>query len=152
MPTPRRSYTSGFKEANKVLQELGPAVQKKVLRGAVREGGQVWLKAVKAAAPRSAPGERSEASKQYGRLQTNLRLQFLRKVPKTAVGIRVWTRDAFWGFFLEFGTAFISARPWFRPAIDRTGDKALQVMGEAIGRGIEQTANWLRRKYPVKKK
>jgi len=41
---------------------------------------------------------------------------------------------------LEFGTSIMSARPFFRPAFERTKIAALQEIGNKLGKGIEDRA------------
>ncbi len=49
-------------------------------------------------------------------------------------------RASFYGMFLEFGTAFIVARPWLTPALEQTQEEALKVSAEIVGKGLEQIA------------
>lgn len=45
------------------------------------------------------------------------------------------SRDGFYGYFLEHGTIYAAAYPWFRPAIDATRQSATA----AVRREVEQT-------------
>jgi len=145
-------HTSGFREAEAILRRMGPRVEHRVLQNATMAGARVMGKNVKADAPRSAKGKRSKASETYKRLFQNIKvkpLRYLRK-RKGVRGARVSTGNAFWGMFLEFGTRFISARPWFRPAISKSVDSAVNKMKEILGRGIDREAGKLAKEYGVK--
>lgn len=141
----RLSRVVGLDEARRALKQLPDKVQRRVLRGATAAGARAMAKAVKDAAPVET-GEQSNASKQYGRLKDNVRVIRLRRgYPDTTAAYRVDTGKAFWGMFLEFGTRLISARPWFRPAVDASGDKALNTIKERLASGVAREAEKLGR-------
>jgi HK97 gp10 family phage protein len=134
---------TGLNEARNLLKVLPDRTQKRVLNGAVRAGATVLRKEIKAAAPVDAD-KRSPASEKYGRLKDNIRVLRLKfGVPKTSAMYRVDTGRAFWGYFLEFGTRFIAARAWFRPAVDANFDRAVNQMKERLASGIEREAEKL---------
>lgn len=145
-----KKYVSGFAEADKVLRQLPIAVETRVLQKSVNAGARVWRDSAKASAPRGS-GKQSPSSKRYKRLFQNIKTQVLKSVKaKGRRGARVYTKDAFWGVFLEFGTRYIAARPWFRPAIEGSKDQAAKAMRDQLGKGIEQEAVKLARKNKVK--
>ena len=136
-------HIKGFAEAEKLLRQLPQNVENRVLQAATMAGAREMRKAVKANAP-IGTGERSPASKQYKRLSQNIKAQALKSVrQKGRRGARVYTGNAFWGLFLEFGTRFISARPWFRPAIIQSQAAAIDKLKQALGRGVEREAKKL---------
>lgn len=47
-------------------------------------------------------------------------------------------KSGFYGFFLEYGTSKMSARPWFRPAVDRTIRPASLAVGREFARQFER--------------
>ena len=137
MATP---HIKGFKELDRLLQQLPSRVESRVLQAATQAGARVIAKEVKANAPVGS-GKQSPASKLYKRLSQNIKVQALKNVrAKGRRGSRVFTGQAFWGLFLEFGTRYIAARPWFRPAIDRGVPGAIKKLKESLGRGIEREA------------
>lgn len=143
-------HVSGFREADRLLRELGPTVENRVLQSATMAGARVLAKSVKANAPKGTL-KQSPSSKKYGRLTNNIKTQVLRIAKKKGRrGARVSTGNAFWSQFLEFGTRRMSARPFFRPAIDQALDPALVKLREFLGRGIEREAAKLARKNGVK--
>ncbi len=143
-------HVSGFREMDLLLRQLGPKIESRVLQNSTSAGARVMAKEVKANAPKGS-GKQSAASKRYGRLLKNIRVQVLR-IAKTKGrrGARVDTGQGFWGLFLEFGTRFIRAQPWFRPAIDRSLNAALLKLRQIMGRGIEREAVKLARLNGVK--
>lgn len=143
-------HVSGFREMDILLRQLGPKIESRVLQNATSAGARIMAKEVKANAPKGS-GKQSAASKRYGRLEKNIRVQVLRIAKaKGRRGARVDTGDGFWGLFLEFGTRFIRAQPWFRPAIDRSQNAAINKLKKTMGRGIEREAAKLARAGGVK--
>lgn len=136
------SKLTGFDEARKLLESLPINLEKKVLQDAVNSALREARKDIAAAAPRSE--DQSERSKKYGRLSRNIRVQKLKKVKRNERGARVHTGNAFWGLFIEFGTRYIAARPWFAPAFRKAQDKMIKTVAEKIGEGIESEARGLR--------
>ena len=135
----------GFKELDRLLQQLPHKVENRVLQAATQAGARVIGKEVRANAPVGS-GKRSPASSEYGRLSKNIKVQALKSVrAKGRRGSRIFTGKAFWGMFLEFGTRHIAARPWFRPAIDRAVPSAIKKLQVALGRGIEREAKKMAR-------
>lgn len=43
---------------------------------------------------------------------------------------------AFWGYFLEYGTNKMNAKPWLRPAFDATKNKVLDIFDKEINKKI----------------
>jgi len=146
-----RQYVSGFNEVAKILKELPRAAESRVLQASTQAGARALAKEVKANAPRHT-GKRSQASKQYGTLFRNIKVQPLRwaRRRRNIRGSRVYTGNAFWGVFLELGTRFITAKPWFRPAISTGSDAALNAIKSALGRGVDREAAKLAQKYRTK--
>ena len=134
----------GFRELDLLLQKLPQRIENKVLQASTTAGARAMAKEVKAAAPVGA-GKQSPASKQYKRLKQNIKVAPLRIArQKGRRGSRIYTGNAFWGMFLEFGTRFIAARPWFRPAIERSQGAGIKELREGIARGIDREARKLR--------
>lgn len=138
-----KKYVNGFGEAALLLKELPSRVENRVLQQATTKAARVIAREVRASAPKG-KGEQSPSSQKYGRLSRNIGVQALRKAKRRGQrGSRVWTKNAFWALFLEFGTKFIQPRPWFRPAVDRSKDKATEVLAEELAIGIDREARKL---------
>jgi HK97 gp10 family phage protein len=142
----RVSRVEGLSELNKVLQQLPDTVERRVLQNAVNAGGRVILRAVKAVAPRH-QGKQSAASKRYGTIVRNLRLQTLSRVRKGMRGTRVWTKDAFWSVFFERGTKRQPARPFAEPAFEQVAGQAVQAVHDKLLEGVEKEASKLAGSY-----
>jgi HK97 gp10 family phage protein len=54
------------------------------------------------------------------------------------------TSAPWYGHFLEFGTRFISARPFLRPAFFSKQGEALEVFRRKLGEGIDKQLSRLR--------
>lgn len=162
----RGSTLSGFRELRELLRQLPDAVQRRVSRNAVYAAGIVWRDATRAAAPKGdAP---SQASAQFGSLRINVNIHRWRRTRKKGLaGASVSTNNAFWGYFLEYGTGpyFIGPgnrskgaaaktklrpKPWFRPAIDANAGRALEALRGRMARGIATEAQRLATRYRVK--
>lgn len=101
---------------HRLLKQLPVAVEKRVLQKSTLEATRKAVRPlVQQAAPRGA--EPSQMSAKYGRLYKNIKVARLRRVKRGTKGARIDTGKAFWGVFIEKGTRYIAAKPWFAPAI-----------------------------------
>lgn len=145
-----RQFVHGFKEADKLLAQLPQNIEHRVLQKATKEAAKEIKKEAIKAAPRSR-GKQSKASKKYKKLFKNIRIVISKVARKKGRrGARIDTGDGFWGLFLEFGTVHMAARPWFRPAIERSKNNAIKVLKTELGKGIEKEATKLARANRVK--
>ena len=129
---------SGFEESKRVLDTLPVRVEKRILQGAASAGAREGAKFVRKAAPRHEPGKQSSASIEYGQLHKNIRVGRLRRQPRRQKGARIHTNKSFWGLILELGSRYISATPWFKPAV-----------ADAKSAMLDKAASYLRGKIPV---
>ncbi|WP_374374503.1 HK97-gp10 family putative phage morphogenesis protein [Dongia sp.] len=159
----KRSSLSGFKELRELLRQLPVAVQTRVSRNAVYAAGIVWRDAARSAAPRGK--QPSTSSAQYGALRINVNIYRWRRLRRKGLsGASISTNDAFWGYFQEYGTGpyysgpgtrskgagartKLKPKPWFRPALDATADRALEAMRGRMARGIATEADRLAARY-----
>lgn len=130
---------TGFEEFERLLNELPLSVEKKVLQNAVNKSLREIRKDIAAAAPVDENGQ-SAASKEYGRLSKNIRVQKLKQVRRGEKGARIHTNNSFWGFLYEFGTKYQPARPWFLPKFTSLEERILSNLGKELGKGIEEQA------------
>lgn len=154
-----RSSVSGLKAANEALKKLSKAAQNRVLKNSVRAGGIVMRTALRDAAPDNA-GDRSSASQTYGTLRQNIRITMFRKKYRDVAGCSVNTGDAFWGYYIEYGTGkfyvgaganskrdkartHIKPEPWFRPTVDHGYPVAVHAIKEKLADGILKEATKL---------
>lgn len=66
------------------------------------------------------PDDRNQDTKsgkiklKYGKLRENIKKRKARNYSDKSKSAYISTGDAFWGFFLEFGTRYIPATGWFQ--------------------------------------
>lgn len=137
----QRSQLTGSKEMERVLKRLPEQLARKHLRASVRAGAVVVSKESKAAAPRG-----QDPAGEHGRLHENIAIKLNRK-SRLSVHFMVHTGAAFWGLFLEYGTKFMAAIPWFRPAFERSAPAALSKIGDRLGKGLKKEAEALSGRY-----
>lgn len=144
----------GFKELESLLSTLPSKIENKVLQSATRGAISIAKPDIAAAAPRSTESvstssldgisERSIASRTYGQLHTNIKVENKRKgKSKGSRGAAITTGDSFWGFFLEFGTRYIPAKPWFEPAFRKNNVRMLEELKRRLAIGIDREAKKL---------
>lgn len=126
----------GFDDLEKALRKLPDRVQKRVSQSAVTGSIRKARKEIKASAPRGDGS--SKAAQQYGQLYKNIKVGKARTRNRNQKSAFVSTGNAFWGYFLEFGTRYIPARPWFIPAFERTTNVMLEELRIRIGKGIDK--------------
>lgn len=139
MPRVRISV-DGLAEAERALRELGPKIAKRVLRKAVKAGGNRVLLAAQLKSPYdtglllSTLVARTGTSKKRGTVSAR-------------VGMKAgdFKGEAFYGSFVEYGTKHMEARPYLRPAFDEQRDNALGIMRRELAAGIEREAAKLAR-------
>lgn len=118
----------GFVELDRVLATLPDVVQVSVLGAAVAKGGEIIRAGAEARAPR-----------RTGELAGGMTME----IEATRGGVTAHVgpgKEQFWGLFQEFGTVRQAAQPFLRPAIDEDGPEAVQVLGDALGAGVEREA------------
>jgi HK97 gp10 family phage protein len=76
----------------------------------------------------------------YGHLRDNLRVKRVKATKPFMIRFQVTTGRAFWGAFLEWGTARMGAKPWARPAFDRMQAKLIEIVLDTLSRGVTRAA------------
>ncbi len=138
---------TGWKEFDDLLKEFPDAVQNRVAQGVTNAGARVIRKEIKAAAPVDAD-KRSPLSLKHGRLKDNIKIYPMRYVKSRGQkGTRVNTGKASWGYWLEKGTRYIEARPWFLPAFEKATGAAVDRMREYFVDRMEKEIEKLKRKH-----
>lgn len=152
--SPNAIRISGAKEMEQLLRQLPQHLAKQVLTKALREAAKPILDEARSLAPvgQEAKGRvRLRTTKRgkvsidnYGKLKLNLRIANVpaNQTPNSATVV-VTVGKAFWGMFVEFGTRFMSARPFLRPAFEAKKMEVLKRLGESLGEQIEKAAKKL---------
>ncbi|MBM6577118.1 HK97 gp10 family phage protein [Microvirga sp. SRT01] len=136
----------GFSDLEKVLKDLGPPFAKKAGSEGLRKATNELKKDVQAGAPtgtartkrtwRNKDGTKGSAD--YGRLKQNIKTRKRRSKKQNTIVYVVTTGDAFWGRFSEFGTEKEPARPWFKPAVDRSVSRIVKALKDELHKAVEK--------------
>lgn len=138
------SKLEGVNEFQEVLRKLPANVQNRVLQKATLAAMRVARPAIKSAAPVD-QDDRSPLSLKFGRLKTNIRVGRVRVRKKEERGAVLNTGMAPWGYWLEKGTRYISANPWFGPAFHAIQHMVIKKLSDELGKGIDQETERLLR-------
>lgn len=139
----------GFKELDRKLKKLGDKVHRKVTRQAVNAAATPVVKAAKANADESKDSgllKKSLGKKvaTFKKTQTVAAIVGARKNVSGEVDGEI-RRPARYAHLVEKGHIdengnHVGARPFLRPALDETGEKAMDVMGAKLAEGVEREA------------
>jgi len=141
----------GGKELERLLKELGQKEATKIGNRVMRAATKRMFQEIRDRAPVGTQSTRRTRRKKngqqvvadYGRLTSPGNLKF-RKLPKkpgsTEISFMVITGDAFWGYFLEYGTVDMPAQPFIRPTFDREATPTLEFIGDELNKGIVKSA------------
>jgi HK97 gp10 family phage protein len=112
----------GVEELRANLRALPPDVAKFALTVACRNAADVFRERMLETVPRD-----------EGTLAASLAVQYRKPTKKLSQRYVVGpTRSGFYGSFLEWGTRFITARPWMRPAFAQGAQPALNAANKAV--------------------
>ena len=141
--TSTRSKITGLDEVKAVFRQLPDAMQKRALGSAVRAGANLIKRAVIDKAPRGTEPPHWK----YGRLHENISIRTERGASGDRQKMFVHTGRAYWSLFLEFGTRFMGARAFMRPALYENANAAIREIGVALGKAVEREAKRLAGPY-----
>lgn len=141
-----RIKIDGINELDAQLAQLGSKVATEVAEDAVQGSAEALAEQWRLAAPydpaykiKSWSVSGGGVSRQYyGHLRENIKVAAVKSTKVTWVGYRVSTGDAFWGYFLEFGTIKMAARPWARPTNDRFKPAMQRIQVSIFNEGISR--------------
>lgn len=136
---------AGFEDFKRQLAQLPGRVGRNTLRGAVNAASTVIRQEAVLRAPQYTgsvaeghppPGTLKKAiyQKQIAELSSALQQVFYvgwrrgKSQQQVRRGSKIANLDAFYGFFVEFGTSKMSARPFMRPAFEAKRDAAIEAM------------------------
>ena len=119
----------GFRELDATLKRAEPVLAFKILRGGVRAGLSFIRKQARA---------NLRSNRRTGELARRIRTKVrVDRASKSLHGQIAPDRDTFYGMFLEFGTRFIPAQPWLRPAADNTSG-VMNAIGKHMRKNLEK--------------
>ena len=141
----------GLKDRGAALGRLAGDMAGKIARAAPNAGAQVVKKAAIANAPMSDQphqlGVRKDQIAQPGNLKKNIIVKRLPPAERTVTEEHIVTvrhgsgkvpKDAFYGRFVEFGTAKMAARPFLRPALDNNKQAVIDAMKARLKQRIDK--------------
>ncbi|WP_213778877.1 HK97-gp10 family putative phage morphogenesis protein [Caballeronia sp. dw_276] len=119
-----------------VLRGLENVARESVLRQAAVAGARVIFEEVKLRAPvGDKVYERKGGTHTPGKLRDSILIAYDKDVSvtgKLASYIVTWSKEAFYGRFLEFGTSKMEAKPFLRPGYDAKKQQAADAVDAVI--------------------
>ena len=119
---------TGGTELVRTLKAIPRELDRRTLMEAVHAGAEPIRDLMSTLAPRGDPAEPNLSNI----VVTEVRSQ---EPHRAAVWIGP-SRDAFYAYFVEFGTRFMAARPFARPAFDREASSTQVVLAEEVWQAI----------------
>lgn len=143
-----RVEVKGARELEAKLAGLDTFVATKLGQSALRRTANEAKKRLREAAPYDPTfriktwitKDGSVGSNYYGHLRDNFKVRKATSKNKNFIVYNITTGRAFWGYFQEFGTRKMPARPWARPAVEMMKDDLVRVQIDLLGKGIEAYA------------
>lgn len=136
----------GLKELDDFLRQLPEQIQRKALVQATAAGARVIRDGARGRVPvRAIPsgpikvGKKATKARLPGYLRASIGTWRIKKAAKGTVTYGVGARGyAFYGKFLEFGTKYITARPFLRPALDALHLWAIEAVASVLRQKVEK--------------
>lgn len=133
-----REFVRGARELDRALRGLDRKIRRKVLLSGLR----AVATPIKQDMARRAPHRTGS-----GQLRESIIVRTSpRRQSQHEAEVRIGpARSAFYGMFFEYGTRFMPARPFMRPAFDTNVRGTFSRFGQFVGRTIEREARKLNR-------
>lgn len=136
----------GLKELDDFLKSLPEKLQRKALMQATAAGARVLRDSARGRIPVrvNPPGpmkvyKKASRARLPGYLKAALGIWRIKKGTTSTVTYGIGARGyAFYGKFLEFGTKYITARPFLRPALDSAHLWAIEAVASVLRQKIEK--------------
>ena len=132
---PATMKLTGGPELQAALRELGGAVASRLGDNAVRAGARVLANEVKARTP-----------VKTGRLKKSIKVSTDPRRKRQGEAVASVVSDVFYARLVELGSAYASANPFMRPAVDTAGQAVLERINTNLWTGIQREAAKLRKK------
>lgn len=124
------------------LRALDDVASESTLRQAAVAGAREIFDEAKTRAPVGARGYERKGTKIYpGFLRDHMLIAYdkdLSVAARIASYIVTWSKDAFYGRFVEHGTSKMAADPFLRPAFDAKREDADRAIAEVIDRKVKE--------------
>jgi HK97 gp10 family phage protein len=132
----------GLRELGERMKSLSEDVNNRIARAATAAGAVVIRKAAQSkVAVDTGNLKKSIIVKRLPKGETQLTSEHIvtvRKGKVTAKQKGAGLKDAFYGRFVEFGTAKMPARPYLRPAYDENKQKAVEAIKDRIAARLKK--------------
>ncbi|WP_052391752.1 HK97-gp10 family putative phage morphogenesis protein [Paraburkholderia bannensis] len=125
------------------LDRLETVASEEVLRQAAVAGARVIHAEVKLRAPVGNAYERKGTKHVPGTLKRSVLIAYDDEesvAGHLAIYLVTWSKDAFYGRFVEFGTSRAAAKPFLRPGYDAKKQQAAEAVIEVIQKKAEEAA------------
>lgn len=120
---------TGLRELDTALKALPLRVRELVADSAARAGANTIKREWVRRAPRGA--ETSALREKFGPLHKNIKVKRMTKLGPTATGFLIHEGNAFWAWFVEFGTGQ-PPQPFARPGFDAAAQPSIAAMTKAF--------------------
>lgn len=128
-----------------VLNRLENVASESVLRQAAVAGARVLHQEIQLRAPVAAEGYERKGTIHYpGTLKKSIIIAYDKEksLPgKLALYLVTWSKDAFYGYFVEFGTSTAPAHPFLRPGYDAKKQEAAEEVTKVIENEVQKAIN-----------
>jgi len=137
-----RMEIQGLAELERKMRQLGPKLAKNALRSAVNAGAQIIKKEAQARAP-----VHTGKLKKKAIYVTRSREESTATKQAYKVGVRMGRkeqkkgRDAFYWWYLEFGTKFVKKMPFLAPAFEAKKLQALDRIKQKLKQKLDALTN-----------
>lgn len=125
------------------LDRLETVASESVLRQAAIAGARVIHAEVQLRAPVGTAYERKGQQHAPGTLKRSILIAYDQEESVTgriAVYLVTWSKEAFYGRFVEYGTSHAAAEPFLRPGYDAKKSAAVEAASEVIQQKAEEAA------------
>lgn len=141
------SGVQGLKELNDALEKLPDKLQKRAVSNAMAAGARE----IRNEAKRLVPVEEGTLKENIVVSKT-VKIKGQRKSLKGSAVVGLRNEARYYGHLIEFGKSNTAPQPFLRPAFDNANKKALQIIGQKLGREIEKQARKLGEKSGAKRR
>lgn len=134
-----------WKDPNKLWDELPVAVQNAAAKEMLSKAAEPIASKMKELSPVADEQTHHSHDEKYGHrpgfLRDSIGWKAFRHASKKAIRAIVgFHPNAFYGWFLEFGTSKMEKKPFMRPAWDETKDQAMGIVEVEMGKALDAAA------------
>lgn len=130
----------GFDELSRKLEKLPAKVFNKTIQSATTSAIREGAKQIRKDAPRGKYVTSVQKKYGYKKLHKSIGVKRLKPQKKYERAASIHTGNAFWVRFIEFGTRYLPAKPFFAKAFRNSEQAILQKLEQKIGDAIEKEA------------